>query len=101
MNIPKLPNDIIFKILKHRREINYLDKKYEEAQFNKINLLDELNYLNEDLNLSIQIMFDNNDCDEEEIEELENSSYSELLLENIINYNYYLECDKNLKFEDN
>lgn len=99
MSIPKLPNDIIFKILKHKREINYLDEKYEEAQFNKIKLLDEFNYLNEDLNLSIQIMFDDN-LNEEELEDLENAPYSELLLENILNYNYYLEAEKNFNVED-
>ena len=39
MNVPTLPNEIIFKILNHRKDIKYLDRKYEEQQKHKINLL--------------------------------------------------------------
>jgi hypothetical protein len=89
MNIPKLPNHIIMEILVHRKKIKYLDRKFEEAQMNKIKLLQEFEYLNEDLNTSLQIMLDNNDFDEEEIVEFENTPYSELLIENIECFNCY------------
>ena len=89
MNVPQLPNDIIIKILKHRKDIRYLDRKYEEQQMKKVYLLEEIKYQNEDLQTSIQIMLENNNFDEEEIDDLNNTPYSELLLENIENFNYY------------
>ena len=89
MNVPQLPNDIIIKILKHRKDIRYLDRKYEEQQMKKVYLLEEIKYQNEDLQTSLQIMLENNNFDEEEIDDLNNTPYSELLLENIENFNYY------------
>ena len=84
MNVPQLPNDIIIKILKHRKDIRYLDRKYEEQQMKKVYLLEEIKYQNEDLQTSLQIMLENNNFDEEEIDDLNNTPYSELLLENIV-----------------
>lgn len=90
MNVPKLPNHIIMDILKYRKDIKYLDRKYEEAQINKLQLLDEINYMVDDLEMCITNMFDNHDSyEEDEIEELENTPYSLLLLENINNFNYF------------
>ena len=55
----------------------------------KVYLLEEIKYQNEDLQTSLQIMLENNNFDEEEIDDLNNTPYSELLLENIENFNYY------------
>jgi hypothetical protein len=101
MNIPKLPNHIIMDILKYRKDIKYLDRKYEEAQMNKLQLLDEINYMVDDLDMCLTNMFDNHDSyEEEEIEELENTPYSLLLLENICNFKFYVKCEDNQNIYD-
>tara|TARA_R110000744_G_scaffold346356_1_gene451839 strand:+ start:484 stop:801 length:318 start_codon:yes stop_codon:yes gene_type:complete len=90
MNIPQLPNDIIMEILKHRKNIKYLDRKYEEQQKHKINLLNELDFQIEDMEMCLQNMFDSSEeYEEEELISIENTAYSLLLLENINNYNYF------------
>jgi hypothetical protein len=88
--LPILPNNIIIDILIHRKNIKYLDRKYEEQQINKINLLEEIAFQVEDMEMCISNMYDNSEnYDEEELLEIENTGYSLLLLENINNYNYY------------
>tara|TARA_R110000803_G_scaffold205525_1_gene272237 strand:- start:116 stop:430 length:315 start_codon:yes stop_codon:yes gene_type:complete len=90
MNVPTLPNEIIFKILNHRKDIKYLDRKYEEQQKHKINLLNELDFQIDDMEMLLQNMFDNcHEYEEEELKAIENTAYSLLLLENINNYNYF------------
>ena len=90
MNIPQLPNDIIMEILKHRKNIKYLDRKYEEQQKHKINLLNELDFQIDDMEMCLQNMFDSSEeYEEEELISIENTAYSLLLLENINNYNYF------------
>tara|TARA_R110000824_G_scaffold59978_2_gene160666 strand:+ start:2857 stop:3171 length:315 start_codon:yes stop_codon:yes gene_type:complete len=90
MNVPTLPNEIIFKILNHRKDIKYLDRKYEEQQKHKINLLNELDFQIDDMEMLLQNMFDNShEHEEEELIAIENTAYSLLLLENINNYNYF------------
>ena len=63
MNIPQLPNDIIMEILKHRKNIKYLDRKYEEQQKHKINLLlleniNNYNYFEKSFESMVLITFD-------------------------------------------
>ena len=87
MNIPQLPNDI--KILNHRKEIKYLDRKQEEAQINKHILNVEFNYLINDMYDSIQMMLDNNEMDEEETAEFEKLTFIDLIIEEIENFNQY------------
>tara|TARA_R110000744_G_scaffold11067_2_gene33893 strand:+ start:5029 stop:5325 length:297 start_codon:yes stop_codon:yes gene_type:complete len=89
MNIPQLPNDIIIKILNHRKEIKYLDRKQEEAQINKHILNVEFNYLINDMYDSIQMMLDNNEMDEEETAEFEKLTFIDLIIEEIENFNQY------------
>tara|TARA_B110000285_G_C14973547_1_gene537795 strand:+ start:589 stop:906 length:318 start_codon:yes stop_codon:yes gene_type:complete len=90
MNIPQLPNDIIMEILKHRKNIKYLDRKYEEQQKHKINLLNELDFQIDDMEMCLQNMFDSSEeYEEEELISIENTAYSLLLLENINNYNCF------------
>ena len=88
--IPILPNNIIMEILIHRKNIKYLDRKYEEQQKHKINLLNEIEFQVEDMEMCISNMYDNSgEYEEEDLEAVENTAYSLLLLENISNYNYY------------
>ena len=87
--IPILPNNIIMEILIHRKNIKYLDRKYEEQQKHKINLLNEIEFQVEDMEMCISNMYDNSgEYEEEDLEAVENTAYSLLLLENISNYNY-------------
>ena len=90
MNVPQLPNDILMEIMKHRKKAMYLDMKYEKAQLQKLQVLDEINYMVDDLDMCITCMYDNYDnYDEEEFQEIENTPYSHLLLENISNFNFF------------
>lgn len=85
------PNDIFTKILEERNKIMKLEKIENTAHINFMNCMNELQEITEDLVISIQFQIDQleNEVDEEYYEELLNYSFSELLIENIIN-NYYL-----------
>ena len=88
--IPDLPNDIIIEIMKHRKQAMYLDKLEKDQRKHKHNLLEEIAFQIEDMEMCISNMYDNSeDYDEEELIAIENTAYSLLLLENINNYNYY------------
>ena len=95
--IPDLPNDIIMDIMKYRKQAMYLDKIKKDQQKHKNNLLQEISFQVEDLQMCIERIYDNCDnyddeseCyDSDELEAIENTPYSLLLLENINNYNYW------------
>ena len=92
IKIPDLPNDIIMDIMKKRKEYMYLDKLEKEQRKHKNNLLQEISFQVEDLQLWIENIYDScdnyhddlerYDCDE--LEAIENKPYSSLLLEHII-----------------
>lgn len=95
--LPNLPNDIIMEIMKYRKQSMYLDKIEKDQQKHKNNLLQEISFQVEDLQMCIERIYDNCDCydedsecyDSDELEAIENTPYSLLLLENINNYNYW------------
>lgn len=95
--LPDLPNDIIMEIMKHRKIAMYLDMKEKKQQKHKNNLLQEISFQVEDLQMCIERIYDDCDTynddtecyDSEELEAIENTPYSLLLLENVMNYNYY------------
>tara|TARA_R100000734_G_scaffold19135_1_gene18393 strand:+ start:1880 stop:2149 length:270 start_codon:yes stop_codon:yes gene_type:complete len=85
------PCDIFTKILEERSKIMKLEKLENKAHINFMNCMSELEELTDNLVIDIQIQVDmlENETDEEYYEELLNYSFSELLIENIIN-NYHL-----------
>jgi len=85
------PCDIFTKILEERSKIMKLEKLENKAHINFMNCMSELEELTDNLVIDIQIQVDQleNETDEEYYEELLNYSFSELLIENIIN-NYHL-----------
>jgi len=95
--IPDLPNDIIMDIMKLRKQAMYLDKLEKDQKKHKHNLLNEIEFQVEDLQMCIERIYD--DCDNydddsecydsDELEAIENTPYSLLLLENITNFNYW------------
>jgi hypothetical protein len=97
MKMPDLPNDIIMEIMKLRKQAMYLDKLEKDQRKHNNNLLQEISFQVEDLQLCIERIYD--DCnnydedtesyDSDELEAIENTPYSLLLLENINNYNYF------------
>jgi len=88
--IPDLPIDIIMEIMKYRKQSMYLDKLEKDQRKHKHNLLEEIAFQVEDMEMCISNMYDNSEeYDEEELIAIENTGYSLLLLENINNYNYY------------
>jgi hypothetical protein len=95
--IPDLPNDIIMDIMKLRKQAMYLDKLEKDQRKHKNNLLEEMSFQVEDLQMCIERIYDSCDnyneesesYDSDELEAIENTPYSLLLLENINNYNLY------------
>lgn len=81
-----LPNDIFTKILEERKNLMLKDK----AHLNFKKCMNELEELTDQLVMDIQMQVDQleNEIDEEYYEELLNYSFSELLIENIINSHY-------------
>lgn len=85
------PNDIFTKILEERSKIMKLENIENKAHINFMNCMSELEELTDNLIIDIQVQVDmiENEVDQEYYEELLNYSFSELLIENIIN-NYHL-----------
>lgn len=85
------PNDIFTKILEERSKIMKLENIENKAHINFMNCMSELEELTDNLIIDIQVQVDmlENEVDQEYYEELLNYSFSELLIESIIN-NYHL-----------
>ena len=91
IQIPELPFEIISKILNIRMESKKSDRIateiLEQTENNKINYsmcINQLNFLIDDLSISIQLQLD---CDPDFEEELNNLTTSELILDQLDFFN--------------